>query len=150
MRLDHEPISNLLGRADIARHLPLDAIRIALRTQHVDDALRALVAEELTELLFVISNAVLLHQRDKVARGVTGECRAAKVRVFRKEVLGSAVDVSEVAAPAARDADLLAELWRVLDQHSTAPALSRDRGAHHSGRAGADDNDVEVQFRKKE
>jgi hypothetical protein len=38
----------------------------------------------------------------------------------------------------------------VLDQYSTASALPRDRGAHHSGRAGADDDDVEVQFCKKE
>jgi hypothetical protein len=59
------------------------------------------------------------------------------------------VDVGEVAAPAARDADLFARLWRVLDQHSTATALPRDRGAHHAGRAGAYDDDVEVQFRKK-
>ena len=54
------------------------------------------------------------------------------------------VQVGEVAAPAAGDADLLADLLVVVDEHDAPSALPRGRGAHHAGRAGTDHGDLEA------
>src|SRR5258708_31867849 len=53
-------------------------------------------------------------------------------------------DFGEIAASAARDADFLAQLFGVIEQHHAAAALARFDRAHHAGRAGADDDDVGV------
>ena len=50
----------------------LTPLHVALGAQHIDDALRALVAEQLAKLLLVIGNAVRLNQRDKVVWRVAG------------------------------------------------------------------------------
>ena len=54
------------------------------------------------------------------------------------------VQIGEVAAPAAGDADLLGELGGVVDDQHAASALTGFGGAHHAGGAGADHDDVEV------
>ena len=53
------------------------------------------------------------HQRDEIPRRVARERRAAEVGVRRFEVVGADVDVGEVAAATARDADLLGDLLGV-------------------------------------
>jgi hypothetical protein len=50
--------------------------------------------------------------------------------------------VGEIAAPAAGDADFLAQLARMLDQEHTAAALPDLRRAHHPGGARADDDGI--------
>ena len=62
--------------------------------------------------------------------------------VFRGRV--SDFEVGEIAAAAARDADLLGELFGVVDDQHAAPALAGLGGAHHAGCAGAYHDDVEV------
>src|SRR3546814_12910143 len=52
------------------------------------------------------------------------------------------MQVSEVAAAAAGDADLLARGRRVVEQQHLAPALARDAGAEQPGAAGAEDDGV--------
>jgi hypothetical protein len=57
---------------------------------------------------------------------------------MRQEVLPAGVDIGEVAAAAARNADLLGQLGRMVDQHHALAALGRHERAHHAGRARAD------------
>src|SRR5206468_12214929 len=125
--------------ADGARHAPLDVSAIAFGFHHGDDVLRRMVAEELAQLLLVVCDPVTLDQRDKIASRVPRERRAAEVRVLRKIAGRARTDIREIAAPAAGDADLLAELVVVLDEKRAAAALPRPRRAHHPGGTGADD-----------
>ena len=128
-------VRHLLDSAGLA---PLHAAGAAFLHQHVDDLPGALVAEELAQRLLVPGDAVALDQRDEMARGVAREGRTAEVGVLREEIAPGRVQVGEVAAPAPRDADLLADLVVVIDQHYAPAALPRGRGAHHAGRAGTD------------
>ena len=117
---------------------------LRLRQQQRDDLARAAVAEELAELLLVEAHAVLLDQRDEVGRRVARERRAAEVRVLGEEVLGPRAQVGEVAAPAARDQDLAADLGVALEHEHAAPALAGLDRAHQAGRAAADHDHVEA------
>ncbi len=65
------------------------------------------------------------------------------MRIRRQEIGRPGVDVREVAAPAAGDADFFGEAFGVVDQDDAATALRGDGRAHHAGRAGADDGDIE-------
>ena len=70
-----------LIRLDDEARIPLDAEHatttsnlhsgaLALRRQHVDNLLRAPVAEELSERLLVIGDAVALDERDEIRRRI--------------------------------------------------------------------------------
>ena len=104
--------------------------------------LRRSIAEQLAELLFVVRDAVSLDQREEIGWRIARQRRPAVIDIVREKVLGLAVNIGEVAATAARDANLLTQFWGVLDQQATASTLSGDCSAHHPGRAGADDDDV--------
>jgi hypothetical protein len=52
------------------------------------------------------------------------------------------MDVGEVAAPSARDQDLLSRAVGMIDQQDRAAALPRYRGAHQAGGACAEDDGV--------
>ena len=54
-----------------------------------------------------------------------------------------ASEVGEIAAPATRDQDLLADLGRVIEQQHGPATLARAQGAHQAGRARAGNDDVE-------
>ena len=94
-----------------------------LRQQHVDDLVRRAVAEQLAERLLVLGDAVALDQRDEVALRVAAQRRDAEVRIGRDEVLRAGVEVGEVAAPAAGDADLLAGRARWSSTSTERPRL---------------------------
>ena len=65
------------------------------------------------------------------------------MRVGRKVVGGGGADIGEVAAPAARNADLFARRLGVVDhQHGAAALAGLDR-RHHAGSPGAQNDDVE-------
>lgn len=66
----------------------LDSGVQTLSKQHIDNLLSTPVAKELPELLFVIRDAVLDHQRDKVGGCETSESRFTEVRVRREKVIG--------------------------------------------------------------
>ena len=121
---------------------------IAFDLEHVDDLRRTVVAEQLTERLFVIRDAVFFHQLDEILRGVAGEGGAAEMRIFRQVVFRLGVQVGEVAASATGDADLFAEPVIVLDQQRRFPALAGFSRAHHAGGAGTDDDNVEFALQR--
>ena len=64
------------------------------------------------------------------------------MRIGRQEPLRRAVQIGEVAAPAAGDQDLLAGLARMVQHHHAAPAPPGGDCAHQAGGAGAEDDDI--------
>ncbi len=129
---------------DVDRPHPRDAARVAFGDEHRDDPLARVVAEQLAAVLLVPRDAMAVDERDEVARRVARERRRRERRIAGQEVRRADVPVREVAAAAARDADLLGELRGVVDQHDRAAAASGHGRAHHAGRAGPDDGDVEA------
>src|ERR1700682_5161775 len=125
-----------------ARDAPFDHGALAFRAQHGNDLQRRVVAKQLAQFFFVPSDTVALDQRDEVARPVASKCGAAKVGVLRQEVRRVAMNVGEVATPAAGDADFFSDDGVMLDEHYTAAALAGPGRAHHAGSAGADHDDV--------
>ncbi len=107
--------------------------------QHVDDVFGGAVSEQLTFVLLVIRNTVLVHQRDEIGGREFGQCRTAELRVLADEVFVRRahiqIAIGEIAATTARDADLLGHLLRVVqEQHrqATLPGLGR---TEQTGRA---------------
>jgi hypothetical protein len=124
---------------------PLHPAGIALGPQHVDDAAGAIGAEQLSPVLLVEGDAVAPDQRDEFRRCVARQRRTGELRVLGQvAVVPLRIDVGEIAAAAAGDADLLADFRRVVDQHHARAALAGDGGAHHAGRTGANDDEIKV------
>jgi hypothetical protein len=63
--------------------------------------MRTVVAKQLAKILLVVGDAMLLDQSDEIMWRVAGQRGAAEVRVAGKEVVRTAMQISEVAAPAA-------------------------------------------------
>ncbi len=104
------------------------------------------IAEQLSQFLLVISNAVLRDQRNEIRRRVACQRRLAEVRIGGKKILRAAMQIGEVAAPAAGDQDLLADAIGVLEHGNSAAALARLDGAHQAGSAAAQDDYIEAVF----
>ena len=66
------------------------------------------------------------------------------MRIGREESLWPAVAVGEVAAPTARNQDLLADFLGVIEQKHLAAALARAQGAHQTRGTSAQDDDVDA------
>lgn len=100
------------------------------------------VAEQLPARLLVISDAVFLDQRNEIMLRIAAQRRLAEVRIAGQKVRRCRVQVGEIAAPAAGNADFLGGPPRLLDHSHAATATSRNAGAHQARRASAEDNDV--------
>jgi hypothetical protein len=131
-------IGNSVGEAQI------DAHAIAFCHKHGDHRLRRAVAEQLAEGFFVPGDAVLVDQGDEIVLSIAGQRRFAEMRVAGQEIFRPGIEIREVAAPAARNQDLLARRVRVVEQQHAPPAGTGRHRAHHAGGARADDDDVEV------
>ena len=125
-----------LGDACADPHI--DAARRAFGEQHRDDGARRAVAEQLPERLLVIGDAMALDQRDEIMLRVAVERRLVEMRIGREEPVRRAMQVGEVAAPAARDQDFRADLVGMIEQQDLAAALARGERAHQPGRARPD------------
>ena len=97
-----------------ARHAPAHSSRITFRFEHGDDGFRFVVAKQLTERLFVKADAMFVEHGDEVLRGEARQRGAAEMRVVREIVFRFGVEVGEVTATAAGDADFFGELGRVV------------------------------------
>src|SRR5690606_16332670 len=106
--------------------------------QQVDDLPSRAVAEQLPQRLLMPGDSMSFDQCEKVVRRKAAERGLREMRIGRNEPVGRGVDVGEVAAPAARDQDLLAGLVGVVEQQHAAPARTRLRSAHQPGRSGAE------------
>ncbi len=116
---------------------------MAFGLEHRQDVARRPVAEQLTQSFFVIGDAVLFDQRDEIGWGVARQGRLGKMRIGGNEILGLAVEVGEIAPPAARNQDFLAQSVGALEHGDTAAALAGFDGAHQAGRAATEDECVE-------
>lgn len=86
-----------------------------------------------------------LHQRDE-GRGLEArQCGKAEARIVREEVLSARVDIGEVAAATARNADFLARLFGVVDDEDTPPSPARRQRAEKAGAARANDDGIVCQ-----
>ena len=115
---------------------------LVIGQQHGNDLPRRTIAEKLAQGLFVPGDAVLFDQGDEIVLGVARQRRLAEMRVGRDKRLGPAQKVGEIAAPAARDQDLLADLVGVIQQQHPPSALAGAHGADQAGRTGTDHRDV--------
>jgi len=106
--------------------------------------LRRPIAEELSQRLFVIRDAVPLHELDKIRRRVTRQRRLRKVRIGREEVVGPREQVGKVCAASSRDEDLFARALRTLQHRDTAPAAGGFDRSHQACRARSEDEDIKT------
>src|SRR5271156_1382258 len=100
--------------ANIRAGKDADARLCALVFEQRNDVLRRTVAEQLAQLLFVVGDPVLFHQRDEIRRGVAGQRRLREMRIRGEEMLRAAMEIRKVAAPAPGNEDLLAGTLRAL------------------------------------
>src|SRR5690606_22037222 len=98
---------------------------------------RRSVAEQLAERLLVPGDSVALHQGQEILRREAAQRRFGEVRVGGNEPVGRGMDVGEVAAPAARDQDLLARRVGAVEHQHAQAARARLRRAHQPGRPGS-------------
>ncbi len=116
--------------------------------QHVDDLGGGAIAEELAQGLFVKGDAALPDPLDEHFGRVAGEGGKGEARVLAEEALApqnmGGVHIGEVAAPAARDADLLARIARMIDDEHLAAAARRLDARHHAGGASAENDHIKV------
>ena len=115
----------------------------ALLQQHIHDLPRRVIAEQLSQRFLVPLDSVPLDQFKKVLRLVERQRGLRKMRILRDEVCRRAVNVGEVAAPAAGDQDLSPRLRIVLQQQNSPASLSRNSRTHQSRRAGTEHNHIE-------
>src|SRR5690606_6946736 len=105
------------------------------------------VAEKLAQAhaalgLLVPGNAVAFHQGDEVMLTVALQRRLGEMRVLGEEIVRAAMQVGEVAAAAAGDADLLSRAGGMVEQQHAAAALRRHAGTEQPRPAGAEDDEV--------
>jgi hypothetical protein len=116
--------------------------------QQVDDLLARAIAKQLAEGLFVERDAIGIDQFDEVVRGVAGQRREGEARVLADEAVAASlhrgIHVGEVAAAAARNADLFARIGGMIEDQHLAAALAGLDGGHHASCAGAEDDRVVV------
>ncbi len=104
--------AELVAAADLANlcvQEDADARRPALFFQHGDDLSRRTVAKQLAQRLLVIADAMLFDERNEIGWRVARQSRLGEVRISTEKVFGPAVNVGEIAAPAAGNQDLLAQ-----------------------------------------
>jgi hypothetical protein len=134
----------VLNFPDFGVQKDLDTGRAAFGFQHVSDVLRRTIAEELAKRFLVIWDAMLLHQRDEVRRGVTGERGSCEVFICAEEILRAAVHVREIAAAAAGDEDFLANAIGTLEDGHAAAAFAGFGGAEESCGTSAENQCVKL------
>jgi hypothetical protein len=120
----------------------VDARLATFREQHLEDVAGLVVAEQLTQLLLVVGDAVRVDHRDEVPLGVAGQGRFEEMRVVGEEVGRVHVQVGEVAPATAGHEDLLARLVGVVDEQHLAAAGGGGEGTHQAGGTCADDHHV--------
>jgi hypothetical protein len=135
---DEEALGGFFQRLDLGRHAPGHVAAGALGLEHLDDLFGRLITEQLAAMLLVIADAVFLHQRQKILRGIPGQGALAEMGIVRQKMLRSRIDISEVTTPSTRNPDLLCKFLRMIDQYNAFAALGGDGRAHHPGRACAD------------
>lgn len=90
----------------------------------------------------MIRNPVLLYELDEIGWSISGKRRFVKVSVRAEEIVGTNTNVREVAAASAGDQDLASDFLVMFEDSDATSPLGRLRGAHESGGATADHDDI--------
>ncbi len=104
------------------------------------------VAEQLPPCFFMIADAVFFNEVNEVGWREPAQCRFAEVGIVGQVMFRPHGPVREVTASPAGDQDFFPGLSGMLQKQYGTPALSGSQGAHESGRARADDDDLIVFF----
>ena len=67
---DPKSLRRFVDRRDLARHAPLHTTSVALSAQHGDHIFRGAIAKQLATMFFVVTDAMPLHQPEKILRRV--------------------------------------------------------------------------------
>ena len=86
-------------------------------------------------------NAMGIDKFDEIPLGVFCQCGFGEMRIGADKGVSRAMHVGEIAAPAARDADLFAGGFGVIDQQHPPACVG---SAHHAGGSGAKDDGIIV------
>jgi hypothetical protein len=95
----------------------------ALFVEHGENLPGGAIAEKLAQGLLVIGNGVLRDQRHEIGGGVAGERRFGEVRVGGDKIFRPAIEVGEIAAPAAGDEDFFPMRGAWSCRHTRRPRL---------------------------
>src|SRR5690625_142367 len=90
------------------RHAPVHSPFFAFGLPATDDFGAGLVAKKLTSVFFMPTHTVGLDQVQKITGGISGQRRAAKMRILRDELCRRGTTIGKVAPTAPRDPYLLA------------------------------------------
>ena len=116
--------------------------RAALRFQHSRDLVGRAIAKKLAQRFFVIGDAVLFDQGDKVLRRVARQRRFREVGIRGNEILRLAIEIREITASAARNQDFLSGSFGVLQDRDAPAAFAGLDRAQQSRGACPDDQHV--------
>jgi hypothetical protein len=121
-----------------------NATGLAFLFEHPQDVAGRAITEQLSQSLFVVGNAMLLHQREEIGWRVTSQGGLGKMRIGREEVVRLAADVREIAAAAAGDENLFAQTVGVFENRDPMLALAGLDGAHQARCPAAENECVET------
>jgi len=130
--------------ADLGIQKNLNGSSAALFFEQADDFGSGAIAKELAELFFVIRDAVLFDEGEKIGRRVAGERRFGEMRIGGEEIFGRAMKIGEVGAAAAGDEDFAANAVVAFENGDAAAAFAAFGSAKEAGGTGAEDEDVEL------
>lgn len=71
------------------------------------------------------------------------------MRILRDKRIGIGTNVGEVAPASTRYQNLSAYFGRMIEQDYFSTTIGRGAGAHHSGAACTDDDNVKVSFQRQ-
>ena len=86
---------------------------------------------------------MLFHQRDAIRGRVARQRRLGKMRIGGEEIFRLAVEVGEIAAPAAGDKNFLPQTFGQLENRDPTSAPARFDGAHQARCATTENQCVE-------
>ena len=128
---------------DLAADPDIDAALRAFGQQHGDDGARRAIAEQLSERLLVIGDAMALNERNEIGLRVAAERRLAEVGIAGEKTIRRGIEIGEVAAPAAGDQDFRADLVGMVEQQDFFSALPGRQRAHEARGTRSQNDDVE-------
>ncbi len=118
--------------------------RLTLAGQHGDNLFRRGIAKQLSQRLFVVSDAMPFDQRDEIPLCIPAQRRYTEMRVGTYKPRRFRIEVREVAAPTTRHQDLLADLVRAFHHKRASAALSGGNRAHQAGGSPANNDYVGI------
>ena len=90
----------------------------------------------------MISDTVLLDQRNEIVLGKSTQCGFTEMRITGQKIRRRCVQIGEIAAPATGNPDLLRRALCLLDYTDTSTAAASNTCAHQAGRPCTEDQHI--------